>query len=537
MSARKQTIILFCTAFFLIMLVVNLLQLGGRSFISTYNNAALLMFLVLTSAQAGLYWYVVQNRVEAGRVWLALCLGVGLYALGQLVWIVYNLRGVEVPYPSVGDAFWFAAYPLMALSIINKNLLLGVFPSRGRIAFVVVIGAALFVLMGIFIFPPMFEYAPAARLVETVLNVFYALVDYVILVAASFLVIVMWRGRLSLTWNFIGAGFLTLAVSDVFFIYATWNGLYYAEGEFVNIITRAIDCGYGFSAYLLFVGVSAFERTMVIQPDKLAFEFDRRASSQPPVLQALALNPDQQGLFDKIFLMVDQDRRVYYFSQNYRDFCRTIGGNLGLKIGAALHSVLGVDEYIVNQLYSGLDSRQKTVQADLVFGNYLIPAFVDVKPARSGSDVFLRYRRKDEPAVIEERSPIEVALVEDALHSVKGIQSVSLETQETAAFFVIEVQEMYLYLAQMGGFQVGNSLVERFNQLAVAEQANVRIVDGRVVMTGFIDPKSMSKLLGFTFRTVQELTSIESTREVVRLLNDKIPQNIIRSAQNSGLAL
>jgi hypothetical protein len=47
----------------------------------------------------------------------------------------------------------------------------------------------------------------------------------------------------------------------------------------------------------------------------------------------------------------------------------------------------------------------------------------------------------------------------------------------------------------------------------------------------------MSNLLQLTLRTVQELTSTEATRKVMKHLHEKLPEGIIRSAQNVGLAL
>lgn len=540
MSARKQTIIFLSGIVFVFMIVINLFQVGGREFISTYNNALLLVFLVTASVLAGSYWHTIRNRVEAGRVWLPLSLGIGFYALGQLTWIVYSLGGIEVPYPSLGDLFWVVAYPLLAVSLINKNLLLGILPNKRQIAFVVGIGAVFLAGISVFILAPMLEYAGTARFVETVLNFFYPLMDFVILVAAGFLVIILWKGRLSLTWKFIAAGLPALTVSDVFFIYTTWNGLYYAEGADVNanILSHAIDIGDGLAAFLLVVGISSFEGTVSIRQENMSFEIDRIISSLPPADKPLILGRDMQDVFDKIFLMVDQDHRVYYFSQYYRDVCKATGGNHGSNIGEPLNTILGVDEYFLKKFYMGLESQQrKSFEADLRFGSYLVPALIEVRPARNGSDVFFRYRRDNPPAGVEERSPVEIVMIEDALRSVKGIQNVSIETQETLAFFVIEIQEMYLFLVQMGGFQVGNFLAEKFNHLAALEHANVRIADGRVVLTGIVNPGSMSKLIGLTLKTVQGFTSIESTREVVRLLNDKIPQSIIRSAQNAGLAL
>jgi hypothetical protein len=537
MNKQRFAVVIAGTVVFFSMLIINMLQIGNREFITSVNNLTMLGFGVLATAQALIYWRSLENREEAKRVWLVLGLGMGFYSLGQLTWMAYNLIGVDVPYPSLGDLFWVVAYPFLFISIINKILLLGILPDKGQIAAGAVLGVIFFLLIGDLILLPMLEYVQIARVVETLLNFFYPIMDFLILVAVSFLVIILWKGKLSVSWNVIAAGFLCLAVADVLFIYATWNELYYVEGGSLNLLTRSVDVAYTLAIFLLALGAYLHQWVVMIQPETIEFGFAQTILAEQSKPQPRRFTTEMQAVFNKIFFMVDGDQNVYFFSQNYRELCQMLGHTSDHAVGVPLHSVLGIDRQIVRKIFSDIQpGKTSVVPVEILIGAQHIPAVLRVAPARNGCDVFLRYRHADKPIVIEEQKSIEIILVEETLRSVQGLESSSMDMRGATAFFLIEVQEMYLFLVRMGGYRVGQVLVEKFNQMA-GQNAKVRIMDGRVVLTDTLDTGSMSNLLQLTLRTVQELTSTEATRKVVKHLNEKIPEGIIRAAQNVGLAL
>lgn len=520
-----------------IMLTINILQFGGRDMIVAVNNLSMLGFGIFTMAQVLGYWRSLQSREEANRVWLLFGLGTGFYMLGQLTWMAYNALGVEVPYPSLGDVFWVLAYPLLFISIVNKILLIGVKPTKNQIMASALYGAIFFLLIGGFIILPMLKYTESARWVETLLNFFYPIMDFLLLVAISFLVTILWRGKLSLSWNILAVGFFFLALADVFFIYATWNELYYAEGASVNLLTRSIDVAYVLSIALFALGTYLYQWAATIQPETIEFEFTQTIREEQSKPQPRQFTTEMQTVLNKVFFMVDGDHNVYFVSQYYRELCQLLGSTVHV-IGSPLHEVLGVEKIIITNILSNIQSGLTTsVPLEIVIGATYIPTVLRVASARNGCDVFLQYQHSGKPLLAEEQKTIDAILVEETLRSVQGLENSSMDMRGATAFFLIEVQEMYFFMVRMGGYRIAQILIERFNQLAADQNTGVRITDGRVVLTDSLDTKSMSNLLRLTLRTVQELTSVESTSIVVKQLNEKIPEGIIRSAQNVGLAL
>lgn len=537
MIRQRFAVIAAGSVIFFLILVINIFQIGGRDLLAALNNLALLGFSAFSMGQALLYWRSLQNREEAKRVWLLLGLGLSFDILGQSIWMAYNSMGMEVPYPSLADLFWMIYYPLLLVAIANKIFLLGVSPDKGQITAVAALGVVFFLLVGDFILLPTLEYAETARWAETLLNFLYPIWDFLLLVAVSFLVIILWKGELSLSWNILAAGVFFLAVADVFFIYADLNELYYAEGTSVNALTRSIDVVYALSSFLIALGVYLHQWVATVRPETMEFAFSQTIREEQSKPQPKPFTPEMQAVLNKLFFMVDNDQNVYFFSQNYREFCHLLDGTVH-AVGAPLHSVLGVDRRTINSIFSNMRQKETSLApVEILIGATRIPTLLKVTPARNGCDVFIEHQIEYAPIPAQEQKSIDTLLVEEALRSVQGMKTSSLDLRKATAFFLIEVQEMYLFLVRMTGYRVGQVLVDKFNQMAAIQNAGVRIIDGRVVLTDALDARTMFSLLQLTLGTVQGLTSAEATSKVVKRLNEKMPAGILRSAQNVGLAL
>lgn len=537
MNKQRIAVITAGSVVFFLLLVMNILQLGGRDLLSAVNNLVLLAFGAFSTGVALIYWRSVQNREEANRVWLVLGLGMAFDIVAQLISMSYIQITGAAPYPSLADLIWMFNYLFVFIALVNKILLLGVVPQKGQIAAAAGLGLIFFLLIGDFILLPTLEYAETARVVETLLNFLYPFWDFLILVALNFLVIILWKGKLSLPWNILAAGFFFMAVADVLFIYAELNELYYAEGSSVNLITRSVDVIYALSSFSIALGVYLHQWVGVIQPEGLEFEFTQAILAEQSKPQPKPFTAKMQPVFDKVFFMVDDNQNMYFFSQHYRELCHLLDSTVH-TVGSPLHEVLGIDKDTIKKIYADLQpGKISIVPVEVLIGAQHIPAVLRVAPARNGCDVFLQYRHDDKQIVAHDQKSIETVLIEETLRSVQGLENSSADMRGATAFFLIEVQEMYLFLVRMGGHRIGQVLVDKFNQLAVAHRAGVKITDGRVILSDALDAKSMYSLLQLTLRTVQELTSAEATSKVVKQLNEKMPEGIVRSAQNVGLAL
>jgi diguanylate cyclase (GGDEF)-like protein len=174
-------------------------------------------------------------RVRAERsAWLALALGVGAWALGELTFD-FGYSG-DPPYPSVADGFYLAFYPLCyaglllllraRLSSFVRSLWLdGIMGSLASAA----VGAAV-----------LFEVVLRSTHGSTgviVTNLSYPIGD-ILLLSAAVGVCALSGWRLDRTWLLIGAGLAASAVADGIFLVQSATGSY-REGTILDAIWPA----------------------------------------------------------------------------------------------------------------------------------------------------------------------------------------------------------------------------------------------------------------------------------------------------------
>lgn len=181
---------------------------------------------------------------ETGRrVWLAMFIGLLLWAVGEGLWLYFDLRqGSDVPYPSLADLAWTVGYFPLAIGLWLRYSSLGVRPGLGQW-----LALALICMVGVvavrYVLWPILTYPGYDRPIEQILNVSYPVGDLVLLVGAVLVAGAVWGGRLSIPWLMISLGVAVLSLSDLFFSYTTWNEIYIPDGP-VNAPTALVDLPY-----------------------------------------------------------------------------------------------------------------------------------------------------------------------------------------------------------------------------------------------------------------------------------------------------
>jgi len=82
--------------------------------------------LIVTASAAVLFWVALRafaNSPVVGRQWRLLAIGCASFALGDLIWMYYELFArVEPPYPGWPDVFYSLQYPFIALALVSAGL-------------------------------------------------------------------------------------------------------------------------------------------------------------------------------------------------------------------------------------------------------------------------------------------------------------------------------------------------------------------------------------------------------------------------------
>jgi hypothetical protein len=179
----------------------------------------------------------------AHRIWSLLLVGFLLWAVGDSLWAYYDLLpGGEVPYPSLADLSWVAAYPVIFIGLWHRYRSMESVPSRTQsrlLVAAVLLGIAVFA----FVLWPILTYPDYDRRLEQVLDVLYPLGDFALVVASLLVAVSVHGGRLAAPWRLITLGTAVLGLSDLLFVFATWHDLYVIEPP-LTLVTIVIDLSY-----------------------------------------------------------------------------------------------------------------------------------------------------------------------------------------------------------------------------------------------------------------------------------------------------
>lgn len=171
------------------------------------------------------------SKGEPFRVyWLLIGVGAACYALGDIVWAAYELRGLEVPYPGAPDVFYLAEYAFLATGLFiaargyrglvdwKKPLLVAV------VAALIVAGGLWAGLLGGIAADTEVAFS------EKAISIAYPMFDVFLgLAPALFLLLMVGKlagGRLARPWWAVGGGLLLLAISDTVYSWMAWNETY-----------------------------------------------------------------------------------------------------------------------------------------------------------------------------------------------------------------------------------------------------------------------------------------------------------------------
>lgn len=197
------------------------------------------------------------------RQWLAIGIGVMLYALGDVVWTYIELvQRAEVPYPGLPDVMYAALYLFLGYGIVSaayayRELVKIKTPLIVSVVVTAVTGALLYVVLVRDIIAD-----PSVGLLEKLLDLYYPVADLALLLGpAIFIVLVvaqLGRGMLAAPWRFVMAGASILAIADTTYQWLEWQELY-AAGHIV-------DLGWMLGYVLIAVGASIMRDLILPDP-------------------------------------------------------------------------------------------------------------------------------------------------------------------------------------------------------------------------------------------------------------------------------
>jgi diguanylate cyclase (GGDEF)-like protein len=185
--------------------------------------------------------------IKAERVaWFFFGLALSAWAAGELHYTLVLQHLEEPPYPSLGDAFFLAFYPIsyFALVLLVRNRVKSFHPSLYLDGLVAKLAIAAF--GAAILFPPILDQT-GGEPIQIATDLAYPLGDMLMLgFVMGVFAITGWRpGK---AWAFIGAGFTIAAVADSVFLYETSLDIY-TEGTLLDALWPAGTLLIGLAAW------------------------------------------------------------------------------------------------------------------------------------------------------------------------------------------------------------------------------------------------------------------------------------------------
>ena len=206
-----------------------------------------LLYLVIATWVSALNVGKFEPGTPTRTAWRLLSVGLGLLVVGQILITAYQFAlGIEVPFPSLVDVFFILAYPLIvgALAMFLRAYTSSGFPI-GPASERIWLAAGVTVLCAVIGFPILRPVVTTpAPFLQTLLNVVYPVMDFLLLVPAALLIRISLRfrgGAVWKVWATLLAGLVFLCVADTLFAYFFQLG----RADLVDVVDATYLLAYG----------------------------------------------------------------------------------------------------------------------------------------------------------------------------------------------------------------------------------------------------------------------------------------------------
>jgi len=203
-----------------------------------YADSMTLISNVLAPLMAGLavfsavfamrrYWESWRSRLS--KIWICFTLGMIFWFLGETVWAIYVLiLNVEIPYPSIADAFWLMGYfPLFIAIHLYIRLFRHALSKKMYTISAAVVSLVSIAILAI-LAPPII--AAEEDVLTLSISLAYPALDLILFSEAILGVLIFTvtrlKGKIGAAWFFINAGIFMNVVGDILFSYATSQNTY-----------------------------------------------------------------------------------------------------------------------------------------------------------------------------------------------------------------------------------------------------------------------------------------------------------------------
>ncbi len=297
------------------------------------SNAASVLCAATASAFFVGVWISTSGKDASKKIWAQIAFGLVLWTIAEATWAYYEvILGQEVPYPSPADWFYLVGYIGLYLALLTRYRTFQITPTQRQKLVIALLVIVFSLIGGAVVLGPIIGGFDPQRILESLLNIAYPLLDLILLILALVIIFSLEQGRFAFTWRVVGLGLVFMSGADLLFSYASWNEIYNSGGQ-LNGITLLVDSLYYVSYLTLGLGAYTY-----------------RLTSEP--LQAVKINLVLQSLTkSNILVFIDRQGKIVSLSDNFLNLAGTDGRDAKDRYAKMpLSDALGINGLIVSTL-------------------------------------------------------------------------------------------------------------------------------------------------------------------------------------------
>ncbi len=191
----------------------------------TYTNTQIVIWAILCTVCFALTMSSFGLKSMPGKVWLFLTIGVASWAIGDLLYMYYQVieqLPEELLFPTVADYFWTVGYLFVFVGILLQMRLASVKLTKKEVIIVNIIVAVSSVLSAFYVIWPvleqdllLYEYT----MEYWVFSLIYPVLDLVLIPLAIVLALKYRGGEFSKAWLILAIGLVVTAIYDLLYTY------------------------------------------------------------------------------------------------------------------------------------------------------------------------------------------------------------------------------------------------------------------------------------------------------------------------------
>ena len=104
----------------IIYVLINLFVIGGDALVITLTDSLPIPLSIITTILAFILWRKFAPKSSGAGMWRWFTFGWGLWALGEILYLVYTVISEEVPYPSWADGAYIVGYIFLVVALVSR---------------------------------------------------------------------------------------------------------------------------------------------------------------------------------------------------------------------------------------------------------------------------------------------------------------------------------------------------------------------------------------------------------------------------------